>query len=97
MISPDQVDRLHDRQDLFTAILIVGCLFFGVGGVLGIFAAQDFSNGTNFMQRLAGAEQAVGLLLIMAGWIKLWGIHVELKRNAPQQTSSKAAGAGAGH
>lgn len=89
MISPDQVDRLQDRLDRFTAILIVGCLFFLVGGVLGVFASQDFASGTNFMQRLAGAEQGLGLVLIVVGWIKVYSIRNELARNAPSQSAPK--------
>lgn len=96
MISPDQVDRLQDQLDKFTAILIVGCLFFLVGGVLGVFASQDFASGTNFMQRLAGAEQTLGLVLIVVGWIKVYSIRAELQRNEPRGTATKAAAARAG-
>jgi hypothetical protein len=96
MISPDQLDRLHDQDDLFTAILFAGCLLFFVGGALAIFAVQDFASGTNFMQRLAGAEQALGFLLIAVGWIKVHSIKKELERNAPAQPASKTAAARAG-
>ena len=95
MLTPDQVDRLQDHLDLFTSILIGGCLLFAVGGVLGVFASQDFANGTNFMMHLAGAEQTIGILMIIPGVIKLRSIHAELERNAPQSaTHSSAAGAG---
>ena len=96
MISPTQVDRLQDQLDRFTSMLIVGCLFFIVGGTLGIFASQEFATGTDFMQRLAGAEQGLGLLLIVAGWIKVHSIKSELERNVPLQAASKAAAARAG-
>ena len=82
MISPDQVDRLQDQLDRFTSMLVVGCLFFFVGGALGVFASQEFATGTDFMQHLAGAEQALGLLLIVVGWIKVHSIKTELDRNA---------------
>ena len=97
MLSPDQVDRLQDHLDRFTTTLIVGCLLFLVGGTLGIFASQEFSTGTDFMQRLAGAEQALGLLLIVVGWMKVHSIKTELERNAPPQSADRAAAAGAGH
>lgn len=96
MISPDQVDRLQDQLDKFTAILIVGCLFFLVGGTLGIFASQEFATGTDFMQRLAGGEQTLGFLLIVVGWIKVYSIRSELQRNEPSGTAAKAAAARAG-
>jgi ABC-type antimicrobial peptide transport system permease subunit len=96
MISPDQVDRLEDQLDRFTTALIIGCMFFLVGGTLGIFAGQEIATGTDFMQRLAGAEQAVGVLLIAVGWIKVYFIRTELERNAPPQTAAKAATAQAG-
>jgi len=83
MISPDQVDRLQDQLDQFTSMLVVGCLIFIVGGTLGIFASQEFATGTDFMQRLAGAEQGLGALLIVVGWIKVHWIKNELERNAP--------------
>lgn len=96
MISPDQLDRLQDQDDLYTALLFAGCLLFFVGGVLAIFAVQDFASGTNFMQRLAGTEQAVGFVLIAVGWVKVHSINRELERHAPGQSGSKAAAARAG-
>lgn len=97
MISPDQVDRLEDQLDRFTTTLIIGSMFFLVGGVLGIFASQEIATGTDFMQRLAGAEQALGVLLIAVGWIKVYFIRTELERNAPPQSADRAAAAQAGH
>ena len=96
MISPDQVDRLQDQLDRFTSMLVVGCLFFFVGGALAVFASQEFATGTNFMQRLAGAEQALGFLLIVIGWVKVYSIKTELDRNAGSYAASKAAAAGTG-
>lgn len=89
MISPDQVDRLQDQLDRFTTALIIGCMFFLVGGTLGIFASQEIATGTDFMQRLAGAEQAVGVLLIAVGWIKVYFIRRDLERNAPAAQAGK--------
>jgi hypothetical protein len=97
MISPDQVDRLQDQLDRFTGILIVGCLIFFVGGTMGIFASQEFSDGTNFMMRLAGGEQALGLLLILIGWIKVHSIKVELERHAPAHGETRTSAAASGH
>ena len=97
MISPDQVTRLHDQLETFTATIVAGCLFFLVGGTLGIFASQDFADGTNFMQRLAGAEQMLGLVLIVVGWIRVRSINAELDRHAPDAGASRAFVAGAGH
>lgn len=96
MTTPDRIDHLQDRLDLFTAILIGGCLFFFVGGVLGVFAAQDFASGTNFMQHLAGAEQAIGLLMIITGAVKVHSIKVELQRSAPAEVTGRSAAAKAG-
>ena len=95
MISPDQLDRLHDQDELFTAVLFAGCLLFFVGGALAIFALQDFASGTNFMQRLAGTEQALGFVLIAVGWIKVRSIKSQLERNAPS-LHAKRTTAGAG-
>jgi hypothetical protein len=97
MISPDHVDRLQDQLDKFTGILIVGCLLFFVGGSMGIFASQEFADGTNFMMRLAGAEQGVGLLLIVVGWIKIRSIKAELERHAPRQIEAQISAAASGH
>lgn len=97
MISPDQVDRLHNQLETFTSAIVIGCLFFFVGGALAIFASQEFASGTDFMQRLAGAEQAVGAALIVVGWIKVRSINAQLQRHAPPATASQAVGAGAGH
>jgi len=97
MISPDQVDRLQDQLDRFTGILIVGCLIFFVGGTMAIFASQEFADGTNFMMRLAGAEQAFGLLLVVVGWVKIRSIKAELQRHAPQQEQAQRSAAASGH
>jgi len=97
MISPDQVDRLQDKLDKFTGILIVGCLIFFVGGTMGIFASQEFADGTNFMTRLAGGEQALGLLLIVGGWIQVRSIKGELDRHAPAEAKIQASAAASGH
>lgn len=82
MISPEQVDRLQDQQDKFSAMIMVGCLFFFVGGALAIFASQEFATGTDFMQHLAGAEQGLGVLLILVGWVRIRSINAELERHA---------------
>jgi hypothetical protein len=97
MISPDQVDRLQDQLDKFTGILIVGALIFFVGGTMGIFASQEFADGTNFMMRLAGAEQAFGLLLILVGWIKVRSIKIQLERHAPAHGQALTSAAASGH
>jgi hypothetical protein len=82
MISPDQVDHLQEQIDNFRAALVIGCLFFAVGGTQGIFASQEFANGTDFMMRLAGTEQGVGFLLIVVGWIKVHSLTTELDSHA---------------
>ena len=92
MISPNQVEHLQDQIDNFRAALVIGCLFFAVGGTLGIFASQEFANGTDFMMRLAGAVQGLGFLLIVVGWIKVHSLGAELERHAPSQPSTRAAG-----
>lgn len=97
MISPDQVERLQDQLDTFIAVLVCGALIFIVGGTLAIFASQEFATGTDFMMRFAGAEQALGTLLILIGWVKVHLLYAELQRNAPPQTSTQAIGVGAGH
>ena len=95
MTSPDQIAHLQDQDDLYSAILMAGCLLFFVGGVLAIFAVQDFASGTNFMQRLAGAEQVLGVLLIVVGWFKVHTIKKELERSAsPHEGKATAARAG---
>jgi len=90
MISPDQVDRLQDQLDKFATAIVIGCLFFFVGGTLGIFASQEFASGTDFMQHLAGTEQAIGGLLILVGWIKVRSINRELDLHAPPQSAGHA-------
>jgi hypothetical protein len=97
VISPDQVTRLHDQLETFTAAIVVGCLFFFVGGTLGIFASQEFADGTDFMQRLAGAEQILGFVLIVVGWIRVRSINAEFDRHAADAGASRAFVAGAGH
>jgi hypothetical protein len=97
MISPDQVDRLQDQLDRFIAILISGCLIFLVGGTMGVFAIQDLAYGTNFMQRFAGAEQGIGLLLIVVGWVKVRVLQAELDRHVPAKSSERVSAARAGH
>ena len=97
VISPDQVDRLQDQLDTFTTVSIVGGLFFVIGGTLGIFASQEFANGTDFMMRLAGAQQGFGALLIVVGWVKIRAIKAELNRHVPPEIASQANAAGAGH
>ena len=97
MLSPHQIDRLQDQFDKFIAMVVVGSLIFIVGSTMGIFASQDLLYGTNFMMRLAGAEQALGGLLILGGWIKAHSLHKQLNQPLASQTSSRAAGAGAGH
>lgn len=96
MLSPDQVDRLQDEVDKFGSAIIVGCLFFFVGGAMAVFASQEFAMGTDFMQRLAGAEQAAGVVLILFGWIKVRSVNAELERHA-SHAEDEALGAGAGH
>ena len=96
MSSQDRIGYLQDQHDLFVAILIGGCLFFLVGGVLGVFASQDFANGTNFMMHLAGAEQGIGALVILVGIFKVRAINSELEGKKPSQSSHTSA-ARAGH
>ena len=98
MISPNQIDQLQERIEISRAALVIGCLFFAVGGTLGIFASQEFATGTDFMMRLAGAGQGVGLVLIAAGWIRLRRQSAELDSHAPSQSGTRAAAtATAGH
>ena len=97
MISPDQVEHLQEQLDNFKAALVIGCLFFAVGGTLGIFASQEFANGTDFMMRLAGAEQAVGVLLIALGWIKVHSLSGELDSHASSESATRVAASPAGH
>jgi len=96
MISPDQVARLQDQQDKFSAMIMIGCLLFFVGGALAIFASQEFANGTNFMQHLAGAEQGLGAILIVVGWVRIRSVNAELERSAPR-SAEQGMRAGAGH
>ena len=93
MHSDLPMDQLLDRQDRYIAMLIVGVQFFAVGGVLGIFASQDFTNGTDFMQRIVGAEQAVGLVLMAVGFLKVRAIKAELAHQQPQAAKAAAASA----
>jgi hypothetical protein len=97
MISPDQVERLQDQLDTFTAALVIGVLIFIVGGTMAIFASQEFATGTDFMMRFAGTEQALGALLIAVGWVKVHLLSGELQRHAPPQSSTQSVAAGAGH
>lgn len=96
MISPDQIDRLQDQQDKFSAMIMIGCLLFFVGGALAVFASQELASGTNFMQPLAGAEQGLGALLIIVGWVRIRSVNAELERNAPP-SGEQGMRAGAGH
>jgi len=95
MISPDQVERLQDQLDTFIAALVVGVLIFIVGGTMAIFASQEFATGTDFMMRFAGAEQALGALLIVVGWVKVRLLSAELERQAPPQASAQSVAAAA--
>ena len=97
MLSPQQVERLQDQFDRFIAIVVVGSLIFIVGSTMGIFASQDLLYGTNFMIRLAGAEQGLGVLLIAVGAIRAQQLHKELNQPATSQSSSRATAAGSGH
>ncbi len=97
MLSPHQVDRLQDQLDKYVAVLVVGSLIFIVGSTMGIFASQDLLYGTNFMMRLAGAEQGLGVLLIAVGSIKAHSLHKQLNQPASAQVSSRATAAGTGH
>jgi hypothetical protein len=97
MLSPSQVERLQDQFDKFIAILVGGSLIFLVGSTMGVFASQDLLYGTNFMMRLAGAEQMLGVLMIAIGGIKAQSLHKQLNQPAASQTSSRSTAAGAGH
>jgi hypothetical protein len=96
MISPDQVDRLQDQHDKFSAMIMIGCLLFFVGGALAVFASQEFATGTTFMQHLAGAEQGLGAFLILVGWVRIRSVNAELERQAPPITDQSTR-LGAGH
>jgi len=97
MLSPSQVERLQDDFDKFIAVLVVGSLIFLVGSTMGVFASQDLLYGTNFMMRLAGAEQGLGVLLIAIGGIKAQSLHKQLNQPAPSHAPSRSTAAGAGH
>ncbi|HET8825807.1 MAG TPA: hypothetical protein VFM77_11805 [Terriglobales bacterium] len=97
MLSPSQVERLQDEFDKFVAVLVVGSLIFLVGSTMGVFASQDLLYGTNFMMRLAGAEQGLGLLLIAVGGFKANSLHKQLNQPATSHVSSRSTAAGAGH
>jgi len=97
MLSPSQLEHLQDEFDKFIAVLVVGSLIFLVGSTMGVFASQDLLYGTNFMMRLAGAEQLLGLVLIAVGGIKAQSLHKQLNQPATSQTSSRSTAAGAGH
>jgi len=97
MLSPSQFEHLQDEFDKFIAVLVVGSLIFLVGSTMGVFASQDLLYGTNFMMRLAGAEQLLGLVLIAVGGIKAQSLHKQLNQPATSQTSSRSTAAGAGH
>lgn len=97
MLSPSQVELLQDEFDKFIAVLVCGSLIFLVGSTMGVFASQDLLYGTDFMMRLAGAEQALGLLLIVVGGIKANSLHKQLNQPATFQVPSRSTAAGAGH
>jgi hypothetical protein len=97
MLSPSQVEHLQDEFDKFIAVAVVGSLIFLVGSTMGVFASQDLLYGTNFMMRLAGAEQMLGVLMIAFGGIKAQSLHKQLNQPATSQTSSRSTAAGAGH
>lgn len=97
MLSPSQVDRLQDEFDKFIAVLVVGSLIFIVGSTMGVFASQDILYGTNFMMRLAGAEQGIGALLIALGWIKAHSLHRKLNQAAASRVTSRASAAVSAH
>jgi hypothetical protein len=97
MLSPSQVEHLQDEFDKFIAVAVVGSLIFLVGSTMGVFASQDLLYGTNFMMRLAGAEQMLGALMIAVGGIKAKSLHTQLNRPATSQASSRSTAAGAGH
>ena len=90
-----QEARISESFSTATAAIVIGCLFFFVGGTLGVFASQEFATGTGFMQALAGIEQVLGLVLIAVGWMKVRSIKAELDRQAPSQ-ATKAFVAGQG-
>lgn len=96
MLSPSQVERLQDDFDKFIAVLIVGSLIFLVGSTMGVFASQDLMYGTNFMIRLAGAEQGLGALLIAIGGIKAQSLYKQLNQPAISQVPSRSTAVGAG-
>ena len=96
MLSPSRVDHLQDQLDKFIAVLVCGALIFIVGSTMGVFASQDLLYGTNFMIGLAGLEQGLGALLILAGWIKVHKLHKELNRPLQAQ-ASRASAAGSSH
>ncbi len=97
MLSPHHVDQLQDQLDKYVAILIAGSFIFIVGSTMGVFASQDLLYGTNFMMRLAGAEQGLGVLLIAVGWIKAQSLHKKLNEPAASHSTSRATAAGTGH
>ena len=97
MLSPSQLEHMQDEFDKFIAVLVVGSLIFLAGSTMGVFASQDLLYGTNFMMRLAGAEQMLGVLMIAVGGIKAKSLHTQLNRPAAFQASSRSTAAGAGH
>src|SRR5690348_16246322 len=97
MLSPSQLERLQDELDKFIAVLVAGSLIFLVGSTMGVFASQDLLYGTNFMMRLAGAEQGLGVLLIAIGGIKAQSLHKQINQPATSRVSSRSTAAGAGH
>jgi len=97
MLSPYQVEHLQDQLDRYIAVVVVGSLIFIVGSTMGVFASQDLLYGTNFMMRLTGAEQGLGVLLIAVGWIKAHSLHKQLNQPATSQVPSRPTAVGAGH
>src|SRR5689334_24423010 len=89
MLSPYQVEHLQDQLDRYIAVLVVGSLIFLVGSTMGVFASQDLLYGTNFMMRLAGAEQLLGLVLIAVGGIKAQSLHKQLNQPATDRKSTR--------
>lgn len=93
MLSPRQVEELEESQDRYRTMVVSGLLFFVAGVPLLMFGSEDPANGTRFMLLLMAADEAIALILIVVGWVKVRSIDAELRRHEPPQARSHSAAA----
>ena len=93
MLSPSQTERLEESLDRYRTMLVAGLLFFVAGIPLLMFGSEDPANGTRFMLLLMAGDEAIALILIVVGWVKVRSIQAELRRHEPVQPKSLSAAA----